>query len=87
MVVTPLVVFGGANGAGIFVWGGAKEGLNSEDAKLRLPKERSPSRLGSLGERRKLPNGVWGGAPETDAILNISNRNGIHFGILLILHL
>src|SRR6218665_2220647 len=36
---------------------------SAEGAKLRLPKARSPSRLGGLGERRK---------PKTDAILNIS---------------
>jgi len=28
---------------------------SAEGAKLRLPKARSPSRLGGLGERRKLP--------------------------------
>src|SRR6218665_1166015 len=39
---------------------------SAEGAKLRLPKARSPLRLGGLGERRKLPSGVWGGAPETD---------------------
>src|SRR6218665_4036843 len=44
----------GANGAGIFVWG-VKWGLSAEGAKLRLPKARSPSRLGGLGKRRKLP--------------------------------
>jgi len=57
----------GANGADIFVWG-AKGELSVEGAKLRFPKARSPSRLGGLGERLKLPSGVWGGAPETDAI-------------------
>ena len=36
------------------------------------------------GERRKLPSGVRGGDPETDAILNISCQNGVHFGMLLI---
>jgi len=50
---------------------GAKEGLSAEGAKLRLLKAKSPSRLGDLGERRKLPSGVWGGAPETEAILTI----------------
>src|SRR6218665_3620279 len=47
---------------------------------LRLPKARSPSRLGGLGERRKLPSGVWDGAPETEAILNILFQNGVIFG-------
>src|SRR6218665_1905561 len=57
---------------------------SAEGAKLRLPKARSPFRLWGLGERRKLPSGVWGGAPETDAILNILCQNGVHFGRLLI---
>jgi len=39
---------------------------------------KSPARLGGLGKRRKLPSGVWVGAPETDAILNISSENGAH---------
>src|SRR6218665_883782 len=50
-------------GSGIFVWG-AKEGLSTGGAKLRLPKAGSLSRLG-----------VWG----SDAILNISSQNGVHF--------
>ena len=54
---------------------------STEGAKLRLPKARNPLRLGGMGERRKLPSGVWGGAPE---ILNISCQNGVHFGMLLI---
>ena len=70
----------GANGSGVFAWR-AKAGLSAEGAKLRLPKARSLSQLyrGS-GERRKLPSGVWCGVPETDAILNISSQNGVHFG-------
>ena len=47
----------GDNGAGIFVWG-AKEGLGAEGAKMRLPKARSPSQLGGLGERRP-QRGLW----------------------------
>ena len=70
---------------GIFVWG-AQGGLNAEGAKLRLPKTKSPSRLGGLGERGKLPSGVWGSAPEADVILNISSQNGVHFKILVISH-
>jgi len=38
----------GANGVGIFVWG-TKWGLSAKGVKLRLPKARSPSRLGSGG--------------------------------------
>src|SRR6218665_723999 len=53
---------------------------SAEGAKLRLPKARSPFRLGGLGERRKLPSGVWGGAPDTDAILNISCQMEYIFG-------
>ena len=83
----PVAVLGfcawGANGAGI-CFGGAKEGLSAEGAKLRMP--RSPSRLGGLGSVVSFPSGNWGGAPETDAILNISSQNGVHFGILLISH-
>ena len=61
----------GANRAGIFVWG-AKGGLSDEGAKLRLPKARSPSRLGGLGERRKLPQLGLGRSPR--------NRRGFeHF--------
>src|SRR6218665_1856162 len=52
----------GANGAGIFVWG-AKWGLSAEGAKLRLPKARSLSRLGDLGERRNLPQRGLGRSP------------------------
>src|SRR6218665_1418684 len=63
----------GANRAGIFVWG-AKGGLSDEGAKLRLPKARSPSRLGGLGGVVSSPSWVWGGAPETDAVLNISSQ-------------
>jgi len=43
-------------------------------------------RLGDLGSVVSSPSGVWGGAPETDAILNISSLIGIHLGILLISH-
>src|SRR6218665_1857903 len=53
---------------------------------LRLPKARSPSRLGGLGSVVSSPSGGWGGAPETDAILNISCQNRVHFGILLVSH-
>ena len=45
---------------------------SAEGAKLRLPKARSPLRLRGLREHRKLPSGGWGGAPEIDAIFNIS---------------
>src|SRR6218665_2066961 len=78
-------VFGGLTGWA-FLFLGTKGELSAEGAKLRLPKARSPSRLGGLGERRMLPSGVWGGAPETDVILNISSPDGVHFGILVISH-
>ena len=54
----------GAARVEIFVLGGAKGGLSTEGAKLRLPKARSPSRLGSLGERRKLPQRGLGRSPK-----------------------
>ena len=40
------------------LFGGAKKGLSAEGAKLRFRRARSPSRLGGLGVRRKLPQ--WG---------------------------
>jgi len=57
------------------------ECASAEGAKLRLPKARRPSRLGFLGERRKLPSGVWVRAQEADAIFNILCQNGILFWI------
>src|SRR6218665_1359630 len=65
----------GANRAGNFICG-ANGGLSAEGAKLRLPKAKSPSRLGGLGSV----------VSSSDAILNISSQNGVHFGILLISH-
>ena len=41
-------MFGGANGAGIFL-GGTKGGLSAEGEKPRLPKARRTSRLEGLG--------------------------------------
>jgi len=55
---------------------------SAEGAKLRLLKARSPSRLGGLGERRKLPQRGLGRSQETEAILSISSQNWVHFGIL-----
>src|SRR6218665_1855345 len=52
----------GANRTGIFVWG-AKGGLSAEGAKLQLPKARSPSRLGVLGESCKFPHRGLGRSP------------------------
>jgi len=70
--------------AGVLIYENVRVGqtASAEGVKLRLLKARSPSRLGGLGERRKLPSGVWGGAPETEAILSISCQNWVHFGIL-----
>src|SRR6218665_470769 len=53
-------VFGGLTGGEFLFWG-TKGGLSSEGAKLRLPKARSPLRLGGLGGRRMLRSGGWGG--------------------------
>ena len=47
-----ILCLGGLTGR-IFLFGGLKGGLSAEGAKLRLPKARSPSRLGGLGERRR----------------------------------
>src|SRR6218665_2928998 len=55
-------VFGGLTGWEILFWG-AKGGLSAEGAKLRLPKARSPSRLGGLEECRKLPQRGLGRSP------------------------
>jgi len=51
-------------------------------AKLKLQKARSSSQLGSLGSVVSSPSGVWGGAPETEAILSISCQNWVHIGSL-----
>jgi len=59
------------------------EVASAKGAKQRLPKARSPLRLGRLRERRKLPP-AGSGAPENDAILNILCQNGVHFWLLLI---
>jgi len=59
-----ILCFGRANRTGIFVWG-VKKGLSADGTKLRLPKERSPSRLGGLGERRKLPQRSLGRSPRS----------------------
>jgi len=38
----------------------------------------------NLWERRKLPQGVWGGGPEANAVFNIFCQNGVHFLDMLI---
>jgi len=53
---------------------------SAEGAKLRLPKARSPFRLRGLGSVVSSPSGVWVGAPETDATLNISCQMEYIFG-------
>ena len=68
---------------------GAQGGLSAEGAReaaIAEGKKLSPSRLGGLGERDKLPSGVWGGDPEADVILDILSQNGVHFRILIISH-
>jgi len=67
----------------VYIFGGTDlekigESASAEGVKLRLPKARSPSRLGGLGECRKL-SGVW--APDADATFNILCQNGVHFWI------
>src|SRR6218665_3751875 len=55
--------------------------------KVQVPKARSchcqrkEDTTRASGARRKLPRGVWGGAPEADAIFNILCQNGVHFWI------
>src|SRR6218665_2725123 len=61
-----------------------REVASAKGAKLRLPKARSSLRLGGLRSVVSSPSGVWGGAPENDAILNILCQNGVHFWLLLI---
>src|SRR6218665_1971908 len=55
--------------------------------KVQAPKASKSLTFKGSGERRKLPSGVWGGAPETETILNILCQNGVHFWILLISYL
>src|SRR6218665_4157610 len=55
-------VFGGLTWWEFLFWG-AKGGFRAEGAKLRLPKARSPSRLGGLGKRLNLPQRGLGRSP------------------------
>ena len=71
----------------VFLFGGGQREIKLRRRKTAFGKGRSPLRLGGLVERRTLPQaGSGGGAPETDAILDISSRNGVHYRILLISH-
>src|SRR6218665_2496335 len=63
-------------------WGNCKR--RRHDAAIAEGKKPLPAR--GSGERRKLLRGVWGGAPETVRILNISCQK-VHFGIFLISYL
>src|SRR6218665_1801653 len=56
------------------------DNASAEGAKLRLPKARSPSRLGAWGSDVSSRAGS-GAEPhaEADAILNILCKNGVHF--------
>ena len=76
------------------IWGEAPMGLRESRGKCKrrrreaaIAEGKKPLTTRGSGERRKLPSGFWGSAPETEAILNILFQNGIHFGILLISHL
>src|SRR6218665_2320325 len=55
---------------------------SAEGAKLRLPKARSPLRLGSLRERRNLRQ--RGRGPRNRRDFEHFMPNGVHFGFLLI---
>src|SRR6218665_4181726 len=61
---------------------------SAEGAKLRLPEPRSPSRLGGLGERRKLPQQGLGRSPRNrrDFEHFKPKFQAKHFGILVISH-
>src|SRR6218665_1392922 len=59
-----ILCLGGLTGR-LFLFGGAKAGLSAEGAKRRLPKARSPSRRGGLGERRKLRQRGSGAEPQS----------------------
>ena len=66
---------------------GAKGRLSAEGAKAAIAEGKKPlTTIGVLGSVVSSPSGVWGGAQETDVILNISSQNGVHFGILVISH-
>src|SRR6218665_994932 len=57
-----------------------------KSAKLRLPKARSPSRLGDLGERRKPPQWGLGRSPRYQRNFEHFKRKWSTFWILLISH-
>ena len=61
-----------------------REIASAEGAKLPLPKARSPFRLGSLRERRKLPPRGLGRSPRHRSDFEHFLPNGVHFGLLLI---
>src|SRR6218665_2645822 len=75
----------GANAGGYLCWGGLT-GIRRRRRETAIADGKKPLTTRGSGERRKFPSGVWGGAPETHAILNISSENGVHFWILLISH-
>src|SRR6218665_3383755 len=64
-----------------------REIASAKGAKLRLPKARSPLRLGSLRERRKLPQVGLGRSPRNRRDFEHFMPNGVHFGLLLISYL
>src|SRR6218665_505366 len=59
-----------------------REIASAKGAKLRLPKARSPFRLGSLKERRKLPQRRLGLRPRNRRDFEHFMPNGAHFGAL-----
>ena len=63
---------------------GAKEGLSAARLEATIAEGKKPLLTREPGS--VVPSGVLGGAPETDAILNISSQNEAHFWILLISH-
>src|SRR6218665_538236 len=75
----------GGKWVGYFCLGGLLR-IKRRRRETAIAEGKKPLTTRGLGERSKLPSGVWGGAPDTKAILNISSENGVHFWILLISH-
>ena len=74
-------MFAGADRVGIFVLGSSRR-VKRRRREAAIAEGKKPLTIMGSGERRKLPNGVWGGTPETEAIFSISCQNWVHFGIL-----
>src|SRR6218665_821992 len=86
VAVLGFCVWGGLMGRG-FLFGGLM-GIKRRRCKTAIAEGKKPPHdYGVLESVVSSPSEVWGGAPEIEAILNISSENGVHFWILLISHL